>query len=43
VKEEYQVTIRNKFTALENLEENGEINKAWDDIREDIKFLPKRV
>jgi hypothetical protein len=38
VKEQYQVTIRNKFVALENLEENGDINRAWDNIRENIKL-----
>jgi hypothetical protein len=30
VKEQYQVTIRNKFAALENVEDNGDINRAWD-------------
>jgi hypothetical protein len=38
VKEQYQVTNRNKFAALENLEENGDINKARDNIREKIKL-----
>jgi hypothetical protein len=33
VKEQYQVTIRNKFVALENLEDRGDINRAWDKIR----------
>jgi hypothetical protein len=28
VKEQYQVTIRNKFAALENLEDSGHINRA---------------
>jgi ribosomal protein L19E len=28
VKEQYQVTIRNTFAALENLEDSGDINKA---------------
>jgi glycine betaine/choline ABC-type transport system substrate-binding protein len=37
VKEQYQVAIRNKFAALENLEDNGDINRAWDNIRENIK------
>jgi hypothetical protein len=27
-KEQYQVTIRNKFAALENLEDSGDINVA---------------
>jgi hypothetical protein len=36
-KEQFQVTIRNKFAALENLEDNGDINRAWDN-RENIKI-----
>jgi hypothetical protein len=42
-KEQYQVTIRNKFAALENLEDSGDINRAWDNIRKNIKFRPKTV
>jgi hypothetical protein len=38
VKEQYQVTIRNKFAALENLEDSRAINGAWDNIRENIKI-----
>jgi hypothetical protein len=38
VKEQYQVTIRNNFAALENLEDSGNINRAWDNIRENIKI-----
>jgi hypothetical protein len=37
IKERYQVTIRNKFAALENSEDSGYINRAWDNIRENIK------
>jgi hypothetical protein len=37
VKEQYQVTIRNRFTALENLEDSGNMNRAWVNIRENIK------
>jgi hypothetical protein len=36
VKEQYQVAIKNKFTALENLDDNEDINKAWETIRENI-------
>jgi hypothetical protein len=43
VKEQYQVTIRNKFAVLENLEDSRDINGAWDNIRENIKFWHKRV
>jgi hypothetical protein len=39
VKEQYQVTIRNNFASLENLEDDGDINRAWDNIRENIKIL----
>jgi hypothetical protein len=38
-----QVTIKNKFAALENLKDNLDVNRAWDTIRENIKFQPKRV
>jgi hypothetical protein len=41
VKEQYQVTIKNKFAALENLDNDGYINRAWDTIRENIKILAK--
>jgi hypothetical protein len=34
VKEQYQVTIRNTFAALENLEDSGDINGEWEIIRE---------
>jgi hypothetical protein len=42
VKEQYQVTIRSKFAALENLDDSGDINRAWDNIRTP-KFRPKIV
>jgi hypothetical protein len=28
IKEQYQVTIKNRFSALENLEDNRDINRA---------------
>jgi hypothetical protein len=33
VKEQYQATIRKKFASLENLEDSGDINGAWENIR----------
>jgi hypothetical protein len=42
VREQYQVTIRNKFATLENVEDNGDINRAWDNIREKIKISEER-
>jgi hypothetical protein len=38
VKEQYQVKIKNRFSALEILEDNGDINMAWNAIREHIKI-----
>jgi hypothetical protein len=41
VKQQYQVTIKNRFSALENLKDNGDINRAWDTITENIKLSAK--
>jgi hypothetical protein len=41
VKEEYQVKIKNKFSALEKVDDNGDINKAWETIRENITISAK--
>jgi hypothetical protein len=41
IKKEYQVTIKNKFAALEILEDNGDINRALDTSRENINILAK--
>jgi hypothetical protein len=38
VKEQYQVTIKNKFPTRENLHDNGNINRVWDAIRQNIKM-----
>jgi hypothetical protein len=39
VKKQYQVTITNKSAALENLKDNVNITRAWDNIREKIEIL----
>jgi hypothetical protein len=41
VKEQYRVTIKNKFAALKNLDDNGNINRAWETIRENIRISAK--
>jgi hypothetical protein len=41
VKEKYQVEISNRFAALECLDENFDINNAWESIRENIKTSAK--
>jgi hypothetical protein len=42
VKEQYQVTIRNKPAPLENLENNGGINRAWDNMRQNITISAQK-
>jgi hypothetical protein len=37
VKEKYQIEITNRFAALENLNANEDINRAWENIKENIK------
>jgi hypothetical protein len=41
VKEQYQVKITNRFAALENSDENVDMNRAWENIRENIKTSAK--
>jgi hypothetical protein len=36
-KEQYRVEISNRFTAVENLDAEIDINRAWETIREKIK------
>ena len=41
VRKQYQIEITNKFAALENLSDNKDINRAWENIRENIKTSAK--
>jgi hypothetical protein len=41
-KKQYQVEISNRFAALENLDDDVDINRAWETVRVS-KFQPKRV
>ena len=41
VKEKYQIVIINRFSALENLNGDENINRAWENIKENIKTTPK--
>jgi len=36
-KERYQIEIRNRFAALENLNGDKKVNRAWENIKENIK------
>jgi hypothetical protein len=40
-KEQYRVDISNGFATLENLDVEVDINRAWETIRENIKFSAK--
>jgi hypothetical protein len=40
-KEQYHVEVSNRFTALEDLDTDVEINTAWETIRENIKISAK--
>jgi len=37
----YQIVIMNRFAALENLSDDKDINRAWKNIRENIKTSAK--
>jgi hypothetical protein len=39
--ERFNLKKLNKFAALENLEDGGDINRAWDNIRVKIKISAK--
>jgi hypothetical protein len=40
-KEQYRVKISSRFAALENLDMEVDINRAWETIRENIKISAK--
>jgi hypothetical protein len=40
-KEQYHVEISNRFTDLENLDADVDINRAWKSTRENIKISAK--
>jgi hypothetical protein len=41
VKEKYQIEITNRFSALENLIIDKDVNRAWENIKENIKTSDK--
>ena len=38
VRKQYQIEITNRFAALENVNEDEEINRGWESIKESIKI-----
>jgi hypothetical protein len=43
VRKQFQIEISNRFEALENLNDSEDINKAWENIRDDIKISAKET
>ena len=43
VRKQYQIEITNRFVALENLSDEKDINRAWENIKKNIKTSGKRV
>jgi hypothetical protein len=39
--EQYQVKITNRFAALENFDDNVDMNRVWENIRDNIKTSAK--
>jgi hypothetical protein len=42
-KEQFRVEVSHRFAALKDLDTEVEINSAWEMIRENTKFQPKRL
>jgi hypothetical protein len=42
VREHYQIKVSNRFAALENLSDGEDINRAWENITENIKTSAKQ-
>ena len=41
VKEKYQIEITNRFAALENVNVEEDVNRVWENIKENIKTSAK--
>ena len=41
VRKQYQSEISNRFAALKNLSDSDDINRAWENIKKNIKALAK--
>ena len=41
VRKQYQIEITNRFAALENLSEDEDINRVWENIKENMKTSTK--
>jgi len=43
VREKDQIEITNRFAALENLNDDEDVNRTWENIKENIQNSAKRV
>ena len=43
VREKYQIEIKNRFAALENLSDDEDLDRTWGNIKENMKTSAKRV
>ena len=41
VRKQYQIEIINRFAALGNISDDGDVNMAWENIKENIKTSAK--
>ena len=41
VNKQYQIEITNRFAALGNISDDGDVNRAWENIKENIKTSAK--
>jgi type I restriction-modification system DNA methylase subunit len=41
VRNQYQIEITNRFAALDNLSDDENINRAWQNVKENIKYSTK--
>ena len=41
VRKQYQIDITNRFEALENLNEDEDVNRTWENYKENIKTSAK--
>jgi hypothetical protein len=39
----FQIEISNRFKALENLNDSEDVNRTWENIRENIKISAKET
>ena len=41
VREKYQIAITNRFATLENLDDDEDVNRTWENIKENIQTSAK--